>query len=146
MDDPVLLEILKNRFMGIAREMGHIIRSAGHTVFVKETADFGAYLVSPRGEVFMTPDDMGIFITIGTPMDDAIAAIADYAPGDVCITNDPEGSCGLVTHLPDYFMWRPIFAGERLLCFCFTFIHCTDVGGLVPGASARGQSTSSRRA
>lgn len=129
-----MLEILKNRFMGIAREMGHIIRSAGHTVFVKETADFGAYLVSPRGEVFMTPDDMGIFITIGTPMDGAIDAIADYEPGDVCITNDPEGSGGMVTHLPDYFMWRPIFAGGRLLCFCFTFIHSTDVGGLVPGS------------
>jgi N-methylhydantoinase B/oxoprolinase/acetone carboxylase alpha subunit len=72
--DRVLLEILSNRFMGIARELGHIIKTAGHTVFVKETADFGAYLVSPRGEVFMTPDDMGIFITIGTPMDGAIEA------------------------------------------------------------------------
>jgi N-methylhydantoinase B len=115
MNDKVLLEILKNRFMGIARELGHTIQVAGHTVFVKETADFGAYLVSRRGEVFMTPDDMGIFIGIGTPMDGAIEAIAAYQPGDVCITNDPEGSQGLVTHLPDYFMWKPIFADGRLL-------------------------------
>ncbi len=134
MNDKVLLEILKNRFMGIARELGHTIQVAGHTVFVKETADFGAYLVSRRGEVFMTPDDMGIFIGIGTPMDGAIEAIAGYEPGDVCITNDPEGSQGLVTHLPDYFMWKPIFADGRLLCFCFSFIHSTDVGGLVPGS------------
>ena len=134
MRDRVLLEILANRFMGIARELGHIIMTAGHTVFVKETADFGAYLVSPAGEVFMTPDDMGIFITIGTPMDGAIDAIADYRPGDICITNDPEGSEGLVTHLPDYFLWKPVFAGERLVCFCFSFIHSTDVGGLVPGS------------
>lgn len=134
MKDKVLLEILKNRFMGIVRELGHLIQTAGHTVFVKETADFGAYLVSPDGEVFMTPDDMGVFITIGTPMRDAIAAIPDYSPGDICITNDPEGSKGLVTHLPDYFMWKPVFADGRLICYCFSFIHSTDVGGLVPGS------------
>ena len=134
MRDRVLLEVLSNRFMGIARELGHIIKTAGHTVFVKETADFGAYLVSRRGEVFMTPDDMGIFITIGTPMDGAIEAIPDYRPGDICITNDPEGSRGLVTHLPDFFLWKPVFAGGRLICFCFSFIHSTDVGGLVPGS------------
>jgi N-methylhydantoinase B len=134
MRDRVLLEVLSNRFMGIARELGHIIKTAGHTVFVKETADFGAYLVSRRGEVFMTPDDMGIFITIGTPMDGAIEAIPDYDPGDICITNDPEGSRGLVTHLPDFFLWKPVFAGGRLICFCFSFIHSTDVGGLVPGS------------
>jgi N-methylhydantoinase B len=134
MKDRVLLEILSNRFMGIARELGHIIKAAGHTVFVKETADFGAYLVSPLGEVFMTPDDMGIFITIGTPMDGAIDAVDDYQPGDICITNDPEGSRGLVTHLPDFFLWKPVFAAGRLICFCFSFIHSTDVGGLVPGS------------
>ena len=134
MKDRVLLEILSNRFMGIVRELGHIIKTAGHTVFVKETADFGAYLVSPQGEVFATPDDMGIFITIGTPMDGAIDAFDDYRPGDICITNDPEASQGLVTHLPDFFLWRPVFADGRLICFCFSFIHSTDVGGLVPGS------------
>jgi N-methylhydantoinase B len=67
-------------------------------------------------------------------MDGAIAAIDRYEPGDVCITNDPDGSGGLVTHLPDYFMWKPIFTDGELLCFCFSFIHSTDVGGLVPGS------------
>lgn len=134
--DGVLLEILRNHFMGIVRELGTVIRNAAHTVFVKETADFGAYLVSPAGEVFMTPDDIGIFITIGTPMDGAIAAITDYREGDICITNDPEGSRGMVTHLPDFFMWTPVFAPDRQLpiCFAFCFIHSTDVGGLVPGS------------
>lgn len=134
--DGVILEILRNHFMGVVRELGTVIRNAAHTVFVKETADFGAYLVSPRGEVFMTPDDMGIFITIGTPMDDAIAAVREYHEGDICITNDPESSRGMVTHLPDFFMWTPVFAPGRRgpLCFVFCFIHSTDVGGLVPGS------------
>lgn len=132
----VMVEVLRNQFMGVVRELGQTIRNAGHTVFVKETSDFGAYLVSPGGEVFMTPDDMGIFITIGTPMGTAIEAIEDYRDGDICVTNDPETSGGMVTHLPDFFMWTPIFAPgqERPLCFAFCFIHATDIGGLVPGS------------
>lgn len=104
MNDAVMVEVLRNHFMGVVRELGQVIRNASHTVFVKETSDFGAYLVSPAGEVFMTPDDMGIFITIGTPMAGAIAAIDEYAEGDICITNDPESSGGMVTHLPDLFL------------------------------------------
>jgi N-methylhydantoinase B len=134
--DGIMVEILRNHFMGVVRELGTLIRNAAHTVFVKETADFGAYLVSPSGEVFMTPDDMGIFITIGTPMQDAIACIDDYHEGDICLTNDPEASGGMVTHLPDFFMWTPIFAPQKTepLCFAFCFIHSTDIGGLVPGS------------
>lgn len=134
--DPVTIEVLRNRFMGVVRELGAVIRNAAHTVFVKETADFGAYLVSPAGEVFMTPDDMGIFITIGTPMADAIAAFDTYQEGDVCITNDPASSGGMVTHLPDFFMWTPVFAPDRVgpICFVFSFIHSTDVGGVVAGS------------
>ena len=98
--DGVMVEILRNHFMGVVRELGTVLRNAAHTVFVKETADFGAYLVSLAGEVFMTPDDMGIFITIGTPMQVALDAVADYKDGDICITNDPETSGGMVTHLP----------------------------------------------
>ncbi|MGH7861413.1 MAG: hydantoinase B/oxoprolinase family protein [Candidatus Dormibacteraceae bacterium] len=136
MADAVMVEVLRNHFMGIVRELGATLRNAARTVFVKETADFGAYLVDASGEVFMTPDDMGIFITIGTPMGDAIAAVPGYERGDVCITNDPESSGGMVTHLPDYFLWAPIFApgAELPLCFAFCFIHATDVGGLVPGS------------
>lgn len=136
MDDAVMVEVLRNQFMGVARELGYVVRNAAHSVFVKETADFGAYLVSRAGEVFMTPDDMGIFITIGTPMGGAIAAIDHYEEGDICITNDPEGSGGMVTHLPDVFMWTPIFAPGRAdpLCFAFCFLHATDVGGLIAGS------------
>src|SRR5579884_2387838 len=134
--DGVMVEVLRNRFMGLVRELGGVIRNAAHTVFVKETADFGAYLVSPGGEVFMAPDDMGIFITIGTPMDTAVAAVDDYREGDVYLTNDPETSGGMVTHLPDLFLWTPLFAPDRPrpVAFAFCFVHATDVGGLVPGS------------
>jgi N-methylhydantoinase B len=75
-----------------------------------------------------------VTVLIGTPMDTAIAAIDHYEPGDVIISNDPSSTGGMATHLPDLYLWRPIFAGGKLLCFAWTFIHASDVGGKVPGS------------
>ena len=51
----ILVEVLRNRFQAIVEEMGALILRAGHTVFVKETADFGAAIVSNGGEVAAAP-------------------------------------------------------------------------------------------
>jgi N-methylhydantoinase B len=40
----------------------------------------------------------------------------------------------MVMHLNDIYLFRPIFIDGRLLCFAWTFIHCTDVGGYAPGS------------
>jgi N-methylhydantoinase B len=74
---------------------------------------------------------------IGMPMADAIAAVGDaIAEGDVLITNDPEATKGMVTHLSDVFLWKPLYHQGRLVCFAWTFIHMSDVGGRVPGSIA----------
>src|SRR3954453_22818218 len=58
---------------------------------------------------------------------------ADMAPGDVFIMNDPfDGG----THLPDIFIFKPLYhAGERLAFAC-TCCHHSDVGGRVAGSNA----------
>ena len=52
----------------------------------------------------------------------------DMAPGDVFIMNDPfDGGM----HLPDIFIFKPLYhEGERLAFGC-TVCHHTDVGGRV---------------
>ena len=132
--DPVLLEILKNRFQAIVNEMGTTILRTGHTIFIKETADFGSILVSPEGEIFSAPLNVGVTVLIGTPMQDAIRAIDHYEEGDVVISNDPTTTGAMATHLPDLYLWRPIFFEGELICFAWTFIHCSDIGGKVPGS------------
>jgi N-methylhydantoinase B len=132
--DGVTIEILKNRFQGIVSEMGQTVLHTGHTVFIKETADFGAMLVTPKGEVFAAPLNIGVTVLIGKPMDDAIRAITEYREGDICIANDPDGTGGMATHLPDLFVWKPVFWEGELVCFAWTFIHASDVGGKVPGS------------
>ena len=134
--DSVTLEVVRGQLQGIVEEMGELVMRCGHTVFVKETQDFVVAIMTPDGEVAACSQQTGIWIAIGLAFDSVVKAGGPYAPGDVWITNDPEQSEGLVTHLPDTFCWRPIFSGDELICFVGAFVHCTDVGGLVPGSVA----------
>jgi N-methylhydantoinase B len=55
------------------------------------------------------------------------------APGDVFAMNDPfDGGM----HLPDIFVFKPIYVDGRRLAFAATVCHHTDVGGRVPGSNA----------
>ncbi len=135
--DNLFLEILGNRFQAIVDEMAQIISRTAHTVFVKETQDYGAALVSIKGEVFAAPRRYGVLMMIGMPMDDAIACLGeDVREGDVFISNDPEATRGMVTHLSDVFLWKPIFYENQLICYAWSFIHVSDVGGRVAGSIA----------
>jgi N-methylhydantoinase B len=136
-DDKVRLEILANRFQAIVDEMAQVISRTAHTVFIKETQDYGAVLVTRKGEVFAAPRRYGVLMMIGMPMDDAIARVeGDVAEGDVFISNDPEATKGMCTHLSDVFLWKPVFHAGELVCWAWSFIHMSDVGGRVPGSIA----------
>ncbi len=139
--DNVAVEIFRNQFEGVVEEMGHAIMRAGHTAFVKETADFSACLVTPGAggngaEVFAAHSRIGIWLQVGWPVNASLKAIGELQEGDVCIANDPVSTGGLSTHLPDIFAWKPIFFRGELVCFGWTFIHFTDVSGMVGGSVA----------
>jgi N-methylhydantoinase B len=131
---PVQLEIFRNRFQAIVEEMASVTLRTGFTVFVKETSDFGACLVAPTGEVLAAPTETSVSLMIGLPGWEAIKAFDAYEDGDVCIANDPDTTRGLSTHLPDIWVWRPIFVDGEIIAFAFNFIHSSDVGGRVPGS------------
>jgi N-methylhydantoinase B len=139
--DKVAVEIFRNQFEGVVEEMGYAIMRAGHTVFVKETADFSACLVTPGGggraaEVFAAHSRIGIWLQVGWPVEDCLKAVGELREGDICIANDPVSTGGLSTHLPDIFAWKPIFFQGELVCLGWTFIHFTDVSGMVGGSVA----------
>ena len=134
--DNVFLEILNNRLNGITSEMGHIIHKASFTPFIKEAWDFGQALVSLEGEIFSYPRDVGVAFIVASLMDDAVKAFDDYKPGDIVVMNDPYTTGALCTHLPDFHLLKPYFYKGEMICFTWTFIHSSDVGGLVPGSIA----------
>jgi N-methylhydantoinase B len=132
----ILVEVLRNRFQAIVEEMGALILRAGHTVFVKETADFGAAIVSNGGEVAAAPVSTGVALMVGMPCDTAagLSQALGEEPGDIFLSNDVHATGGMATHLPDLFCWKPVFLEGRRLCYVWTFMHCSDIGGRVPGS------------
>ncbi|WP_321897032.1 hydantoinase B/oxoprolinase family protein [Burkholderia cepacia] len=131
---PVLLEIFRNRFKAIVEEMATVTLRTSFTAFVKETSDFGACLVAKNGEVLAAPTETSVSLMIGLPAWEAIRAFEHYEEGDVGIANDPDTTRGLSTHLPDIWVWKPIFHEGEIVAFAFNFIHSSDVGGSVPGS------------
>ncbi len=134
MSDAVTTEVFANLFKAVVDEMAWVVLRSSHTTFVKETQDFGVALVTEAGETFAAPYSSGAPTMIGMPMHAGTRAFAQWEPGDVLITNDPYSSGGMVMHLNDLYVFRPIFADGELLCFAWVFIHCTDVGGYAPGS------------
>jgi N-methylhydantoinase B len=127
-------EVFANLFRGIVDEMAGVVLRSSHTTFVKETQDFSTGLITPEGEMFATPTTSGASSNACTSMRAGTQAVDDWRPGDVLMTNDPYTTEGMVMHLNDIFLFKPVFAEGRLLCFTWAFIHCTDVGGYAPGS------------
>lgn len=134
--DTVQLEVFHNRFQAIVEEMASLILRSAHTVFVKETSDFGPALVSTEGEVFAAPVNTGVALMVGVPCDVAIEESKKLGiePGDIFISNDVWNTGGMATHLPDIYVWKPIFHDGEIIAYSWAFIHSSDVGGKVPGS------------
>lgn len=132
--DAAGIEIFANLFKAVVDEMAWILLRSSHTTFVKETQDFAVALVTPGGEVFAYPYGSGATPIMGVPMHAGTQAFDDWEPGDVLLTNDPYSTGGMVMHLNDIYLFRPIFVDGAVLCFAWAFIHCTDVGGYAPGS------------
>lgn len=132
--DPITLEILNNKLTSIAEEAGFTVQRAGRTLYVKETADFGTALATLDGRFFAYPSAIGVSGFIDLDCGPTIRCIKDLQPGDVIITNHPYQSEGLVTHIPDLHLVAPYFHEGRLVCFGWSFLHSSDMGGRVPGS------------
>ena len=54
-------------------------------------------------------------------------------PGDIFANNDPyEGA----SHLPDIFLFKPVFVNDTLIGYTCCIAHQTDIGGRVAGGNA----------
>jgi N-methylhydantoinase B len=134
--DAVKTAIMNNRFSAIVEEASVTLHRTAHTTFVKLVQDYQCAIATPNGDIFAYPSQSGVNSFIGLPLRSALRIIRQQRiePGDCFITNDPFSTDGLVTHLMDVTMIRPIFRGERLVAFAWGFVHASDIGGAVPGS------------
>ena len=133
--DPIGFELFKNAIFSIADEMALTIFRTTYSGVLKDNMDYSTGLADADGKLvaqgLTLPGHLG---SVPTAMASIMRHFGDaMAPGDVFIMNDPfDGGM----HLPDIFIFKPLYhAGERLAFAC-TVCHHADVGGRVAGSNA----------
>lgn len=135
--DPITLQVLWNKFQGITEEVGEQIARTGYSTNVKYRDDFSTGLFTGDGRLISqgvyTPGHLGSLPpALNTILDDFYPPEA-WQSGDVVLTNDAYICAG---HLPDFFLFEPIFIDAELVGFFATTCHMQDVGGAVAESMA----------
>ncbi len=133
--DPVTLELFKNALFSIADEMAVTICRTTYSGVLRDNMDFSTAFTDGEGN--LVAQGLTIPLHLGS-VPTALGAVleryeGDIHPGDLFILNDPYAG-GM--HLPDIFIFAPIFIDGERLAFAATVCHHADVGGRVPGSNA----------
>ncbi len=133
--DPITFAVIKSALDTIVDEMAYNVMRTARSHIVRDVLDYSTTLCDRYGNIVTQARTVALHLGA---VPDAIAAVLarygdDFAPGDVVIMNDPyEGGM----HLPDIFMFKPIFFEDRLEGFSVVVAHHCDMGGRVPGSNA----------
>ena len=134
-DDPIAFELFKNAIFSIADEMALTICRTTYSGVLRDNMDFSTAFADANGKLvaqgLTLPGHLG---SIPTALDVVVERFEDEIhPEDMFIMNDPfDGGM----HLPDIFIFKPIFWEGRRVAFAATICHHADVGGRVPGSNA----------
>ncbi|HEV8553313.1 MAG TPA: hydantoinase B/oxoprolinase family protein [Casimicrobiaceae bacterium] len=133
--DPVRLELIKNGIGSVVDEMVLTVVRIAYSSIMKDTMDMSSAFCDRHGR--MIAQGLSLPLHLGSIPDAMDAVRAEFgdglAPGDIVILNDPyQGGM----HLPDIFMFKPVFVGAHLLGYAVLVAHHNDMGGRVPGSSA----------
>ena len=133
--DPITFAVLKSAFDSIVDDMAYTVMRTARSPIVRDVLDYSTTMCDAKGRILAQAKTVALHLGA---VPDAMEALLrhyndDLAPGDVIIFNDPYDG-GM--HLPDIFMFKPIFAGARHIGFSVVICHHCDVGGRVPGSNA----------
>jgi len=133
--DPVTFAVIKNGLDAIVDEMAYDVIRTARSEIVKDVMDYSAAICDASGNMIAQAKTVALHLGA---VPEAMGVVLehygdDLARGDAVILNDPyQGGM----HLPDIFMFMPIFHGDDLQGFTVVICHHTDVGGRVPGSNA----------
>ena len=119
----------------IVDDMAYAVMRTARSSIVRDVLDYSVTLCDRDGRILSQAKTVALHLgAVPDAIDVVLAKFAGaLAPGDVVILNDPyEGGM----HLPDIFMFKPIFHAGRLQGFSVVIAHHCDVGGRVPGSNA----------
>lgn len=133
--DPIEFELFKNALFSIADEMALTICRTTYSSVLRDSMDFSTAFADRDGKLvaqgLTLPGHLGSIPTALEVVVDRYGAT--MADGDVFAMNDPfDGGM----HLPDIFVFKPLFVDGERVAFAATICHHTDVGGRVAGSNA----------
>jgi N-methylhydantoinase B len=133
--DPITFAVIKSGLDSIVDDMAYTIVRISRSEIVKDVMDFSVALCDADGQ--MVAQAKTIALHLGAVPEAMAAVLAKYGndlhAGDAVIMNDPYHG-GM--HLPDIFMFVPLFYAGKRRAFAVVICHHTDVGGRVPGSNA----------
>ena len=133
--DPVTAELFRNAIAALGDEMSLTIYRTAYSGVLKNIMDYSTAVCDAQGRLVAQGLALpGHLCSIPVALQAALRHFGDdIAEGDVLVLNDPYDG-GM--HLPDIFLFKPIFADGAVLAYAATICHHTDVGGRVPGSNA----------
>src|SRR5882762_7232429 len=132
--DAVDLEVVKASLSGIVQEMQNSLFRTGFSTIVRESQDASCALMNADGDVVaqhvVLPLHIGAFpACCGAVLKEFGGT---FAEGDAFLINDPYA--GGSPHAPDFAVMTPVIYNGRLIGFCGSIAHKSDIGGPVPGS------------
>lgn len=128
------LEIIKSSLSGIVQEMQNSLFRTGYSTIVRESQDASCALLNDKAQVIaqhvVLPLHMGAFPACCGAVLKAYGG--DIAEGDAFLINHPYD--GGSPHAPDMAVITPVFSDGRLIGYCGSIAHKSDIGGPVPGS------------
>jgi N-methylhydantoinase B len=133
--DPITEELFRNAIAALGDEMVLTIYRTAYSGVLKNIMDYSAALCDAQGRLAAQGLALpGHLCSIPVALQAVLQHFGDdIAEGDILINNDPYDG-GM--HLPDIFIFKPLFAEGRPIAYAATICHHTDVGGRVPGSNA----------
>ncbi len=136
--DGIELEIMWSNLISIVSEQARALQRIAFSPIVREAGDLATALFDADARMIAQSDTgtPGHINSLGAAAKNLVDIIPpeELYPGDVLITNDPWKSAG---HFFDITILTPIFRNEKLIAYCGSTIHHTDIGGYGIGAGAR---------
>jgi N-methylhydantoinase B len=133
--DPIEFELFRNAIFSIADEMALTVFRTTYSGVLKDNMDYSTAFADADGRLvaqgLTLPGHLG---SIPTALASVMRHFGDSMnEGDIYCLNDPfDGGM----HLPDIFVFKPLYHEGSRMAFAATVCHHTDVGGRVAGSNA----------
>ncbi len=132
------LEIQWSNLISVVNEQARALQRIAFSPIVREAGDLATALFDAEARMVAqaitgTPGHINSLALAAGNLLEAIPR-EELSPGDILITNDPWKSAG---HFFDITLLTPVFRKGKLIGYCGSTIHHTDIGGYGIGAGAR---------